>query len=496
MVTLAKGETLQHAGEVEALGSTSFGERSLRRLFIDHGTTPEAVAALLPFFVDPALFYRVDAKRQPLPADVAEAVARVLVKDFAGNPTVVDPGTVNGYARLTTKARGEYVRRPLPPDPLANPNALFGEQYYPPQLVPYGGTKQASGVELQLWSFGDTSNWQETNRSGASGGSGTFSGGVGYFIGAPCAYDGNLVWTVGQFIFVNGIWWNATFSTSPVVESGGNNAATVPFVDGASVVPVGLVFEPVTARLWFTDSQSTSVMRIDPATGNADARVVLMSGGHAYAAAGLVAVGGKLYASASYHGGFAGEDGRLFEIDPVGLTVTRVSTGANAGYAPTPSLEYDPASATFFIGGLAGFTYANGNITAVPRGSFVGANLSLTLPAGAPALSGYSFLRLASGFLWAHAQDAGTTRSVVLKFSLAGAGVGFFETPDAPVGAFGMSIATDGQGFVWWADGATTVRLFSAEDPGPALAPATSFTTPAATSLLLIQRGVAPALVP
>lgn len=152
MVALAKGETFQHAGTVEALGG--FGlTRSLRRLFVDHGTTPEAVAALLPFPVDPALFYRVDAGRQPLPADVAEAVARVLVKDFAGNPVVVDPGTVKGYAKLVTSARGEFVRRPLPPLPISNPLEPFGEVYQPPQLNPYS-VAHPSGGNIQLWSFG------------------------------------------------------------------------------------------------------------------------------------------------------------------------------------------------------------------------------------------------------------------------------------------------------------------------------------------------------
>ena len=118
--------------------------RSLQRLFLDNGTSPEAVAAAMPFPVDPALFYRVDAGRQPLPADVAAAVAQ-----FLG----VDAGTVSGAARLVTAVTGEYVRRPLPPYPLSNPSPVFGESYNPPQLTPYQ-VPMASGGALLLWTFG------------------------------------------------------------------------------------------------------------------------------------------------------------------------------------------------------------------------------------------------------------------------------------------------------------------------------------------------------
>ena len=203
MVTLATGDTLQHAGIVEALSGAGL-RRSLQRLFADHGTTPEAVAAMLPFPVDPALFYRADAQRQPLPADVAEAIARVLVVDFAGRPTTVDVGTVRADARLVTSARGEYVRRPLPPDPVANPSPFFGEQYQPPELSPYQ-VPRPSGGSLQLWSFGSASgsaSFAEVDRAGNVT-SDALSGGISYgFSGnGPSAYDGRLVWTAGPNLF-------------------------------------------------------------------------------------------------------------------------------------------------------------------------------------------------------------------------------------------------------------------------------------------------------
>ena len=130
--------------QVSALTAAGLA-RSLQRLFLDNGTTPEAVAAAMPFYVDPALFYRVDSQRQPLPADVAKAVAVVLG---------VDLGTVRGAARLVTAVVGEYVRRPLPPDPLAFPNPISGETYTPPRLTPYAGVIPSASGALLLWTFG------------------------------------------------------------------------------------------------------------------------------------------------------------------------------------------------------------------------------------------------------------------------------------------------------------------------------------------------------
>jgi hypothetical protein len=144
-----------HQSTVAALEAVGLG-RSLQRLFLDHGQTPEGVAAAIRTLdppVDPTLFYRVDAQRQPLPADVAAAVAEVLVADWQGNPVAVDVGTVNGMARLVTAKTGAYYRRPLPPQPVANPSPFFGEAFQPPELSPYAVPRPTAGA-LQLWSFG------------------------------------------------------------------------------------------------------------------------------------------------------------------------------------------------------------------------------------------------------------------------------------------------------------------------------------------------------
>jgi hypothetical protein len=92
--------------------------RTLAKLFAQSGTTGEAVAPLLPLTpaVDPELFRRVDNGRQPLPMDVAQAVAAQLG---------VALGTVLGAAGLVTLATGPAPRVPVPPDPLLGDDFLL-----------------------------------------------------------------------------------------------------------------------------------------------------------------------------------------------------------------------------------------------------------------------------------------------------------------------------------------------------------------------------------
>jgi hypothetical protein len=494
VVTLALGdplETVAHAGAVEALGG--FGlRRSLQRLFIDHGTTPEAVAALLPFPVDPALFYRVDAQRQPLPADVAEAIARVLTTDFAGRPTRVDVGTVNGMARLVTRERGEHVRRPLPPDPLANPNPFFGEHYQPPELSPYRVPRPLGG-SIQLWSFGTSGGvaaFAEVDRGGNVVAD-LLAGGIAYgFVGnGPSAYDGRLVWTAGPNLFgPAGQFWIQCLSTSPAAVASSNNAATVGASVSSAVSPFAIAFEPESARLWLTDLSNGYAFRIDPVALVSDQAVALTLGGHSYGGAGLVAVGGKLYAVGTYNLGSPGEDGRLFEIDPFLGAVTRVSTGANLGAAL--GLDYDPASRTFFVAGAAGNTFpSGGSVSAVPRDSFVGANLSVTVPAGAPSASqGFIFATVAYGSLWLSSQA-----STLWCAGFDGTIRRWFQ-PNPSSSFLGQQAASDGQGFLWFPDGNATLYLLSPGDHGPAMAAASSVAAVAGSALVL-REGVPPPLV-
>jgi hypothetical protein len=461
-----------------ALEAVGLG-RSLQRLFADYGTTPEAVAASLPFAVDATLFYRVDSQRQPLPADVAEAVARALGTDV---------GTVNGMARLVTRERGERARRPLPPLPISNPSPFFGEQYQPQELSPYRA-QRPQNRSVQLWSFGlrldPGADWSLADRAGGLVG-GALVGDVLYGDVAPCAFDGSFVWTAGPMADADPgyCWVQKLASSSPGVVAYSLAAS----VGGSSLsLPIDMAFEPETGRVWLADFFNATAVRLDPATMNADASVPLVVAGDPYGATGLVAVGGRMYALGVRDIAGPTEDGRLFEIDPSSATVTRVSSGASLGAAV--GVAYDPDSEKFFVAGLPGNDHPTGGAAVVERGGLSSAILSLAPLSGAPSLDdGLSSILVAYGSLWASAAD-----QKLWKIALDGRVVGWFQGPHS--GFTGRRPASDGTGFLWFPDGEGSLLLFSPGDPGPELTPRIALSAPA-EGAIVVREGSPPDLVP
>jgi hypothetical protein len=100
---------------------------SLQSLFVEQGQTyesvAEAVAGAFPG-LDPTLFVRIDAARQPFPIEVAEVVAAAFG---------LQRGDLLAEVAFATRITGAAVRRPLPPRP------VLGETI---KSVAYAQTKQ------------------------------------------------------------------------------------------------------------------------------------------------------------------------------------------------------------------------------------------------------------------------------------------------------------------------------------------------------------------
>ena len=92
---------------------------SLQALFASRSVTGQWVAQNLPFVTDPALFDRVDNRRQPLPLDVAQQIATLFGIDVA---------VVRQAAGYCTNQTGRRIRQASPAD------LLIGEKYTPKQI--------------------------------------------------------------------------------------------------------------------------------------------------------------------------------------------------------------------------------------------------------------------------------------------------------------------------------------------------------------------------
>jgi hypothetical protein len=141
-----------------------------------------------------------------------------------------------------------------------------------------------------------------TDRAGnvTSGAFGSMS--YGPFGSAPCAYDGQYVWTAGPEGTAGKFWFQG-LATSPPGPGPGTTNGTVPGSPSNPAMPFALVFEPATATLWFTDFFNGLVVMVDPIALTGAAAVPLVVGPSSYAATGLVAVGGLLYAAGVHNAG-------------------------------------------------------------------------------------------------------------------------------------------------------------------------------------------------
>ena len=341
-------------------------------------------------------------------------------------------------------------------------------------------------------------NWAEFDRTGNET-SGSFSSVSYQGNNAPCAYDGALVWTAGATFSLREAgatfslreFWLANFTTTPAAQNALNTAATSPAVPHFTnaVIPTALVYEPATQRIWMTDAGNARLLRIDTVNMVADAAVPLVFDGENYTPSGLIAVGGKLYATATFHFAFGDEDGRLFEVDPVALAITRVSGGPSIGAAN--GADYDPTGRRFVVAVGSSPEFTTGAIFMVDRGTFVATQLALTaFPSPAPAFRGFSYLSILYGSLWVSSQEI----QALFCFDLSGNPLRYFVPNPSEFTAAG-AVVSDGQGFLWFADGKTSIHLLNPNDPGPLMEDAMAVEAPAVAGLYL-REGSAPALVP
>ncbi len=276
---------------------------SLAALFASRGTTAGAVAVAPP--VDPTLFSRVDAQRQPLPADVAEGLARVLK---------VDLGTVQSAAGLVTPLRGPRLRVPVPP------SALDGDVFsVPPQVrTAEPPTPDPQIKSVSIWALGSTE--PDPDVSGylvvldrTSGRTSLRELGTLTSTPTALAFDGELVWVIAAEKIVA---YSASTLTQALTRSEGY------------VAPTRAVFEPNSETLWVADRGSEMLLQVDRTTGAIVNSVELILH-ETHAPHDVIAHGGLLYVTAVYAADTEDENGRIFEIDPAAGNVLRVSGGVS-----------------------------------------------------------------------------------------------------------------------------------------------------------------------
>lgn len=480
MVTLAKGVSLAQAFAIEGAPS-----RSLAHLFATTGSglTGAQVAALLPFDVDPELFARVDAGRQPLPADVVEAVAHALG---------VDIGTVEGMAKLVTPLRGPFHRRPLPPDP------VLGDAFLLPALAMLQQPMQRppSVPAREIWVAGaglgpshGAGGAVAIARTGATValdfGSTAFASGTE----GPLAFDGTMVWAFGSANGGGGFSMAQLATSPPSVAAEGTPDHPFAAYDAA--------FEPATGSVWASPG-STGTQIVKVASDFSVSSTVTLSatsiayGTQSYEARGMTAVGGKLYVCGVYSpGGGNPPDGRLFEVDPGSATVVSISAGANLGNAS--GVAYDPGSAKFFVASdLVVSPAAVAEVYTLDRATLTAASLGVIGPAGWPGFSGLRWVDVAFGQLWL---SGGASTLHVASL----AGIVSSWRVFAGSALYAGRVAADPPGFLWYADPAGgNVHLLPPAAPSASalVIDVGSGNGAEPVAALVVEPGVAPLIVP
>lgn len=282
----------------------------LAELLASKGFTFSSIANLIPdCSVD--LLARIATGRQPFPVDLAKSI---------GITIGIDLGTMLGTTRFWTPNAGPLTRQALPPDPLrGDPIPAFLGTATAPLVFP-----TPPPPEPQLWVTGSGLGAKVINRhTGAVIGTVAFTDVVDP---VELAYDGTNIWTFG-----NGLSMGTSFdaridpvSKTLVGESDANHTAFL-----------GICFEPVTSTIWACSSTSTLLYRYNPGPVffNPDAQIALVIGLNNFEPRDVIAFNGLLYATAVWPTGVPATpfEGRIFELDPVGFTILRSSTGTDLG---------------------------------------------------------------------------------------------------------------------------------------------------------------------
>lgn len=301
--TLARVQTLETLNPAIAT--------PLAQLLAERGFTFMDVARGLPgcSFL---LLCRIALARQPFPLDLAREVATL---------TGIDAATLISATGLWTPNGGPSQRVPVPANPLLGDPILAAPSFpTQPLVVPPAPSPSPLVwvVGAGLGEGGDSGAQAVHRNTGVVVHQVTF---VNVLAPVEVASDTTNLWTIGNLPGSGGNSWSVVVDPATGDLVGTEEDADYPDV-------VGVVYEPSEGRVWSCPSTTALIARYPAAGGNADATVSLVDGGTPYYPRDAVAYDGLLYVTAVDTSGVP-YVGRVFEVDPAGLAVLRVSTGVD-----------------------------------------------------------------------------------------------------------------------------------------------------------------------
>jgi hypothetical protein len=266
---------------------------TLAGLFAAKGYTSSTAA--LAIGVDPTFVSRVLARRQPLPIDVARALAALLGQSL---------GTIVGAAGLVTNRTGPAYQVAVPPD------LLLGDVI---TAVPLGRTQQVNSPAkstVQVWV------------SGAGLGDGVSVGGIavldralGVVSRTPFA---NLTTPQGMAFGQGGsVYISDNDSTYLAAISALDSTAKLEVSDANTSGGVGVAYEETTSTIWFGCTGGvTRITTLDPLVSSHHALSIGPNHGNG---AGVIAFGGHVYVVV----GVGGHPSGVAQMDPGSNTLIR-----------------------------------------------------------------------------------------------------------------------------------------------------------------------------
>lgn len=397
----------------------------LAQLLLTRGFTFASVSALVTD-CSVTLLDRIALARQPFPLSLARQIQIV---------TGIDWGTLISMTDLWTESDDPMTRVPVAPDYLlgdpAQPSLTASTQpiVFPSPSLPMP----------ELWVVGDglgvssAPGAQAIDRT-----TGVVVEQVSFVdVVAPVEVvsDGSVLWTFGS-----GLSGGSSFDATVDPDSG----TLIAEADALHTEFLGVAFEPQTQTVWACSATSTSLYRYNPAAGsNPDASVALAVGPKNFQPRDVLAWDGLLYVSAVYPTGVPATpfEGRLFELDPAGLTILRVSTGFDMGNAQ--GVAADDAG-NFWVVSRAGGGTIGPALSEVPTSTFAAAQVPLI--ADPDTLTDPQWVEYLHGSLWV--SDATAPNGRILSVD---AGGNVLQSRTFASGSAVGHVAADTY-FLWYAD--------------------------------------------